>query len=443
MSTFTRRSVLIRCAALLIAALTGNATAAEFDALAVKPLVQNAIDAHYAHLDALYRDIHAHPELGFHETRTASILAAQMRALGLRVTEHVGKTGIVAMLENGPGPTILVRTELDALPMEEKTGLPYASKEKATWRGETTYVAHSCGHDIHMVSWVATATALVTLKDRWHGTVMFVGQPAEESDSGAAAMLADGLFERFGKPDHALALHTGPFGYGMVGYRSGPIMSAEDTLEITFNGRGGHGSSPHSAIDPVLIAARFVVDVQSLISREKDPSAFGVVTIGAIHGGSAGNIIPDAVNLRGTVRSYDAGVARKLGDGIRRIASAEAALAAAPEPDVVITHDADALVNDVAATERVASVFKTAFGRNAFEIAPVPASEDFARYGEAGVPLTYFFIGVYEPQRFFDAMKAGQALTSNHSPLFAPIPKPTIETGATAMTLATLELLER
>jgi amidohydrolase len=292
-----------------------------------------------------------------------------------------------------------------------------------------TVVAHSCGHDIHMSVWVATATALVQLKDRWHGTLMFIAQPAEETDSGAAAMLDDGLFTRFGRPDHALALHTGPFGYGMVGYRAGPIMSAEDTFEIEFKGRGGHGSSPHTTIDPVLIASRFVVDIQALVSREKNPADFGVVSVGAIQGGSAANIIPDSVRLRGTVRSYDPGVEGKLTEGIRRVASAEAALAAAPEPDVAITHDADALVNDAVATERAATVFKAAFGRNAFEMSPVPASEDFTRYGAAGVPLTYFFIGVYEPQQFFDAMKSGRSLPSNHSPLFAPVPKPTIQTA--------------
>ena len=424
----------------LVARLSG---AAPLDVAAVQPEVRSAIEERYRHFDALYRDLHAHPELGFEEVRTATRLASEMRALGFTVTEHVGKTGVVAMLANGPGPTIMIRTELDALPMEEKTGLPYASKDTVLWRGEKTPVAHSCGHDIHMVSWVATAAALAALRDRWHGTLMFVAQPAEETDSGATAMLADGLFERFGKPDHALALHTGPFGYGMVGYRSGAIMSAEDTLEITFNGRGGHGSSPHSAIDPVLIAARFVVDVQSLVSREKDPGAFGVVTIGAIHGGTAGNIIPDSVTLRGTIRSYDSATGRKLNDGVRRVALAEAAVAAAPDPVVTLTHDTDALVNDAAAADRIAAVFKAAFGRNAFEMAPVPASEDFSKYGEAGVPLTYFFIGVYEPQQFFEAIQAGRSLPANHSPLFAPVPEPTIVTGATAMTLAALDLVSQ
>ena len=430
--------------ALLVAAGLGaaSALAAPPDATAAKPQIEAIIEAHYDHTDALYRDIHAHPELGFREVRTAARLAAEMRSLGFEVTERVGRTGVVAMLSNGPGPTILVRTELDALPMAEKTGLPYASTATAEWNGTETPVAHSCGHGVHMAVWVATATALAQLRERWHGTLMFVAQPAEETGSGAAAMLDDGLFTRFGKPDHAVALHTGPFGYGMVGYRAGPVMSAEDTFEIRFDGRGGHGSSPHTTIDPVLIASRFVVDVQSLVSREKDPSAFGVVTVGAIEGGSAANIIPDAVQLRGTIRSYDSGVGAKLTQGVRRVASAEAALAGAPDPQVTITHDTDALVNDAAAMDRAAAVFKAAFGPNAIEIPPVPASEDFTRYGAAGVPLTYFFIGVYEPMQFFAAMKSGQPLPSNHSPLFAPVPKPTIQTGALAMSLLVLDLLQ-
>ncbi|MEZ5561295.1 MAG: amidohydrolase [Pseudomonadales bacterium] len=436
------RRIPLTVSAILISALWSMIGHAEPGPIAFKPRLQQVIDAHYDEVDALYRDIHEHPELAFQETRTAALLASALRSRGFEVTEQVGKTGVVAMLRNGEGPTILVRTELDALPMAEKTGLPYASRQLRDWEGEQTPVAHSCGHDIHMSVWVEVATALAELRDLWHGTLMFVAQPAEENDSGAEAMLKDGLYTRFGRPDHAVALHTGPFGYGMVGYRAGPIMSAEDTLRIVFKGRGGHGSSPHSAIDPVLIASRFVVDVQSLVSREMDPSAFGVVTIGAIHGGSAGNIIPDEVTLRGTIRSYSPEVGRKLTTGVRRVAMAEAALSAAPDPDLSITHDTDALVNDAASMQRAASVLQAAFGRGAFEMAPVPASEDFTRYGEQGVPLTYFFIGVYEPDRFLSAMKAGESLPSNHSPQFAPVPKPTIETGALAMSLVVLEFLQ-
>ena len=248
------------------------------------PRIDSLVDGMYPQLETIYKDIHANPELSFKETRTAAKLAAEMRAIGFEMTERVGGTGMVAIYKNGPGPTVLVRTELDALPMEEKTGLPYASKVKADWNGRETFVAHSCGHDIHMASWIGTARTLVALKDQWKGTLMFIGQPAEEAGGGAKAMLADGLFKRFPKPDFAFALHTSPSPYGFVGYRVGAITSAADGLEITFKGRGGHGSAPDKTIDPIAIAAHFVTDVQTVVSREKDPAEFGVVTIGAIQG---------------------------------------------------------------------------------------------------------------------------------------------------------------
>ena len=323
---------LIAMAGLMLSATPG--LAATFDIASTKASIDGLLDRDYPHLDALYKDIHSHPELGFQEVNTAGKLAREMRALGFEVTEHVGKTGVVALYRNGPGPKVLVRTELDALPMEEKTGLAYASRAKAIWNGRETFVDHSCGHDIHMAAWVGTATALVALKERWSGTVMFIAQPSEESVGGAKAMLADGLFERFGKPDLGFALHDRPAAYGEVGYRSGVISSNSDSLEITFTGRGGHGSMPNATIDPILIASRFVVDVQSVISREKDPAAFGVITIGAIQGGSAGNIIPDNVKLSGTVRSFDGQVRQKMLEGIERTAKSESALAGAPPPDV-------------------------------------------------------------------------------------------------------------
>eukprot|EP01032_Pedospumella_encystans_P029777 gene29776-33616_t len=288
----------------------------------------------YPQLDTLYKDIHAHPELGFQEVRTAGKLAEQMRALGFEVTEHVGRTGVVAVLRNGAGPTVLVRTELDALPMQEKTALPYASQAKATWQGRETFVAHSCGHDVHMASWVGTARTLLALKDQWQGTLVFVAQPAEEASGGAKGMLADGLYKRFPKPDAAFALHTSPSSYGYVGYRAGPITSASDGFEIDFKGRGGHGSAPHHAIDPIVQAAHFVTDVQTVVSREKDPAEFGVVTVGAIQAGTAGNIIPDSALLRGTIRSYKPQVRKQLIDGVRRTALASAAMAGAPEPAI-------------------------------------------------------------------------------------------------------------
>src|SRR5882757_6346507 len=266
---------LLFSAALCVA--TFSPARAEMDVAKLKAAIEASFEADYAKLDALYKDIHAHPELAFAEVKTAAKLAAEMRALGFEVTEKVGRTGLVAIYKNGDGPTIMVRTELDALPMEEKTGLDYASRDKTNWNGREVFVAHSCGHDIHMATWVGTAKTLLGLKDQWRGTLMFIAQPAEEIVSGARAMLAHGLFTRFPKPDIALALHDGPFAHGTVFYRSGVGSSAADGLEITFQGRGGHGSAPHTTVDPVAIAARFIVDVQSVISREKDPTEFGVV----------------------------------------------------------------------------------------------------------------------------------------------------------------------
>lgn len=427
--------------AVLATMVAASAAAQPAPPQTLRPEMDRLIAAEYPRLDAIYKDIHQHPELGFQETRTAAKLAQALRGLGFQVTEKVGRTGVVGVFRNGPGPTVMIRTELDGLPMAEKTGLPYASQATALWNGKTTPVAHSCGHDIHMAAWIGTAETLVAMKARWSGTLMFVAQPSEEDDSGADAMLKDGLFERFAKPDYALALHTGPFAYGMVGYRAGPIMSAEDTLTLRFLGKGGHGSSPHTTIDPVLMASRFVVDVQGVVSREKDPKAFGVITVGAMEAGSAGNIIPDTAVLRGTVRSYDPGVRKALLAGVERTAAAEAAMAGAPPPQVEIRHDADPVVNGAKLTDRLSAVFRKAFGPMAIVMDPVPASEDFGRYDREGVQTHYFFIGVYEPKLFFESLRTGVALPSNHSPQFAPVPEPTIRTGVTAMSLAALDLL--
>src|SRR5713101_2327515 len=310
---------------------------AELDFVSLKSAIERSVESDYPKLDALYKDIHAHPEIAFQEEKTAAKLAAEMRALGFEVTEHVGKTGLVAIYKNSDGPTIMVRTELDALPMEEKTGLAYASHDKTIWQGRETFVAHSCGHDIHMASWVGTAKTLVGLKDQWHGTLMFIAQRAEEIVSGAKAMLADGLFTRFPKPDFAFGLHDGPFPYGHINYRVGVGSSNSDSLAIKFHGRGGHGAAPQRTIDPVMMAARFIVDVQTVISREKDPIEFGVVSIGAIHGGTAENIIPDEVVVRGTIRSFKPEVRAKMAAGIERTAKAVAAMSDAPPPDISIT----------------------------------------------------------------------------------------------------------
>jgi amidohydrolase len=416
---------------------------AELDVPRLKETITASVERDYPKLDALYKDIHAHPEIAFQEVKTAAKLAAEMRSIGFEVTENVGKTGLVTLYRNGDGPTIMVRTELDALPMEEKTGLPYASKDKMISNGRETFVAHSCGHDIHMASWVGTAKTLIGLKDKWTGTLMFIAQPAEEIGSGAKAMLEDGLFTRFPKPDVGFGLHDGVGPYGYVFYRVGIGSSNSDSLAIKFRGRGGHGAMPQATIDPVMIAARFVVDLQSVISREKDPTEFGVVSIGAIHGGTAENIIPDDVNLFGTIRTFKPEVRAKVLAGIERTAKAAAAMSDAPPPEIKITEGAKAVINDPRVVATAEKVLKAAFGDKFMTTPPGTPSEDFSEYVNAGVPSMFFNIGVYEPERAAAARNGtGPQLPANHSPLFAPVPKPTIETGVTAMTLAVLSAFD-
>lgn len=406
--------------------------------------VDAQVERHYGSVESLYKDIHASPELAFEEVNTAKKLAKVLRELGFDVADGIGKTGVVGLLRNGAGPTIMVRTELDALPMEEKTGLPYASKVKTNYLGKETFVAHSCGHDIHMASWVGTARTLVAMKDRWNGTLMFVAQPAEEVLGGAKAMLDDGLFKRFGKPDFAFALHTWPMAYGEVGFNVGAVTSNSDAFEAVFHGRGAHGSAPDKSIDPVLMASRFVVDVQGVISREKDPFQFGVFSVGAIQGGTSGNIIPDDVTLRGTIRSYDQSVRAKMHDGIRRTAKAAAAAAAAPEPEVKILAGGDAVINNAALVERTEATLKAALGARVKRMPPITPSEDFAEYAGAGVPAMFFLVGVYDPKDVEASRQAGgKPLPINHSPFFAPVPEPSIKTSIKAMSLAVLTALQR
>jgi hippurate hydrolase len=426
-----------------LAAVSLAAPAQALDVAAVKPALMAEIDADYPRMDALYKDIHQHPELGFQEHRTAATLAGVMRGLGFTVTEGVGGTGVVAIYHNGPGPVVLVRTELDALPMQEKTGLPYASVAKAQWNGHETYVDHSCGHDSHMAIWTGTAKALLALKSKWSGTLMFVGQPSEETVGGAKAMLADGLYTRFGgKPDFAFALHVSPAPAGEISYKAGPISSNSDSLEITFFGRGAHGSMPAASIDPVVMAARFVEDVQTVISREKDPFAFGVVTVGSIEAGSAGNIIPASADLKGTIRTYDEAVRQHIHEGIRRTAAGVAAISGAPPPKVEIDAGGLAVINDPALVARTAVVLKVAFGEHAREeTRPGSASEDFSEFVNAGVPGTFLGLGGYDPAVIAAYRAKGESVPTNHSPFFAPQPEPTIKAGVEAMTLTVMNVM--
>jgi amidohydrolase len=405
--------------AALFLVIASPAAIAQADRLAAD--VDAQITRHYGSVEALYKHLHANPELAFEEVNTAKKLAGELRELGFDVTEGIGKTGVVGMLRNGQGPTVMVRT----------------------YQGKESFVAHSCGHDLHMAAWVGTAKALVGLKDRWQGTLMFIAQPAEEVLGGAKAMIADGLFAKFGKPDFAFALHTWAMAHGDIGFNVGAVTSNSDSFEAVFHGRGAHGSAPHASIDPVLIASRFVVDVQGVISREKDPFQFGVFSVGSIQGGTSGNIIPDNVALRGTIRSYDQGVRAKMKDGITRTAKAAAAMAGAPEPEVKIVVGGDAVINNAALVERAEIALKSNFGAKVRRMPPITPSEDFAEYASA-VPAMFFLVGVYDPKDVEASRQpGGKPLPINHSPFFAPVPKPSLETSIKAMSTAVLTALQR
>lgn len=433
--------VLAACVAL--AGMLGAAPAVAVDAPSIVEATRRVLASDYAQLHALYLDLHAHPELGFEEKRTAASLAQQMRSAGFEVSEGIGGTGLVAIYRNGPGPTVMVRTELDALPLEELSGLPHASRVKTQYNGTETFVAHSCGHDIHMAAWVGTARALLALKNLWRGTLMFVAQPAEERVRGARAMLEEGLFTRFGRPDMGFALHVMPGAHDEVFYRSGAATSNGSGLEIVFQGRGGHGSNPSDTIDPVMMAGRFVVDVQSVVSREKDPAAFGVVSIGTIQGGSAGNIIPDSVVVRGTVRSQSDEVHQQLQDGVTRTANAVAAMARAEAPRITFSAGVKAVINDASLASRTGAAFRAGLGVKARQMpAAWSGGEDYGEFIAAGVPSFFFGIGAHSPEQIAAARAAGRAPPANHSPQFAPAPDPTIRTGVTAMTLAVITALE-
>jgi amidohydrolase len=434
--------VLILAALLPMAAALGQPAA-------VQPLaadLERRIAAEYPRLEALYRQVHAHPELSLQEAETAARLARELKEIGFEVTEKVGGHGVVGVLRNGRGPTVMVRTEMDALPIVEATGLPYASAVKTRDReGKEVGVMHACGHDVHMACWVGVARVLAGMKPRWQGTLLFVAQPAEELVQGARAMIADGLFHRFPRPDFALGLHTFPRPYGTVGYREGPVMAGVDSVDITVRGRGGHGAAPHMTIDPIVLAARIVLDLQTLVSRERDPLEPAVITVGSIHGGTKRNIIPDTVTLQLTVRSYKPEVRKKLLDGIARVARAAAMGAGAPEPLVTSISAETTLptVNDPALTRRLVGLFRDLLGpEQVAEDAPKMAGEDFAYYGREGVPAFFYFLGIYPPERVAQSQReGGPPLPGNHSAQYAPVPEPTVKTGVLTMSAAVLELL--
>jgi hippurate hydrolase len=391
------------------------------------------VDSVFADAKALYLDLHQHPELSGHETRTAGIVAEKLRALGYEVTEHVGGTGVVAVMKNGPGPTVMLRTELDGLPVAEETGLPYASKAHAKDdNGRDVGVMHACGHDVHMSSLIGTATIMARSKDSWHGTLELVGQPAEETITGAKKMVDDGLFTRFPRPDIGVALHDeNGIATGQVGITPGYSKAAADSLRITVFGKGGHGARPESTIDPVLIAASIAVRLQSIISREIHPGDAAVITVGYIQAGTKNNIIPNEAQMGLTVRSYKPEVRQHLLAAIERVAKAEAMASGADKMPVVEKYEStSAVYNDPVLTQHLQGVLESVVGKgNVINEPPLMTSEDWAMFVEQGIPGFYYTLGVADPQKLKEARAAGKELPSNHSPLFAPVVDPALHTG--------------
>ncbi|KCZ52884.1 amidohydrolase [Hyphomonas pacifica] len=414
----------------------------------------------------IYKQLHANPELSFKEARSSALMASELKKLGFEVTtrmgqdwvvdkakkdvgevkEGVGGYGVVGVLRNGDGPTVLIRADMDALPVPDNTGFPFASKiESTTWTGVESPVMHACGHDIHMTSWIGTARELVANKDKWRGTLVMIAQPAEEIGLGAQAMLADGLFSRFPKPDYNLALHVSASApAGTVVYTKGYAMANVDSVDIKVKGVGGHGAYPHTTRDPILIGSQIVVALQSLVSRNTNPQDSAVVTVGSFKAGAKHNIISDEATLLLTVRSYDDATRKMLLDGIERIVKAEAMAFDAPEPEITVEKDyTPSLFNDANLTDKAAAAIAKAIGPdNVKEVPAVMGGEDFSQYGRTGekIPGLLFWIGAVEPTKYEASQDGKLPLPSLHSPYFAPDYSPTIATGVEAMTAAAIGL---
>ena len=425
-------------AALIALLLISWGAAAQTASVQIKTPSFAEVDAIYPDIEALYLDLHQNPELAFQEVHTAAKLAARLKTLGFEVTTGVGRTGIVGILKNGIGPVVMLRTELDALPVEEKTGLPYASRVKQ--------IMHACGHDIHMSAWTGTARLMAEHRDRWHGTLMMVGQPAEEGGGGALAMLKDGLFTRFPQPAYALSLHDDDtLAAGVIGYHPGNFRAMSDGVAITVFGRGGHAAMPYNTVDPVVLAARIVMALQTIVSRENNPVDPVVLTIGSIHGGTQGNIIPDEVKLQLSVRTYTPAVRKRTLDAIRRIVKGEAESAGASRPPLVEAGEgATAVVyNDPALTLRLAAALKTGLGEtNVVEMPAKMTSEDFAQYNLAGVPSALLHIGAVDPAKLARARETGIPVPAPHSPEWAPDREPTLKAAIRAEVTELLVLLQ-
>jgi len=419
--------------------------------------LERFVDGELSGLVSTYKGIHAHPELSHQEENTAALLAGELRKAGYTVTDHVGRYpdgspafGVVGILEDGPGPRLLIRTDLDALPIVEETGLSYASHVKSTnAAGQEVGVMHACGHDVHVTTMIGTARALVATREKWHGTVMLIGQPAEETGDGASAMLADHLYERFGTPNLAIALHdTNSRAAGTVGIASGPALAAVTSIDVTLRGVGGHGAQPQNGKDPIAMAGEFIVQVQTIVSRQENPQDPAVVTIGDIHGGTKRNIIPNEVKLELTTRAFSDRAMQVIVDGVRRAAQGVAVSAGVPEdrqPIVTIVDQGPATYNNPALTARVKSALAKALGaQNVFDEDPIMASEDFGLFGLDGhrIPTLMFWLGAMDPGKFAAAQAAGNSLPGPHSSLFEPLPEPTLRTGVNAMTSVAIALLQ-
>ena len=393
-------------------------------------------------LEALYKDLHAHPELSMQERRTAGIAADRLRAAGYEVTTGIGVTGVVGVLRNGDGPTVMLRADMDALPVEEATGLPYASTATATDReGHAVPVSHMCGHDMHVTWLVGAATLLARARSSWRGTVLAVFQPGEETAEGAQAMIADGLFQRFPKPDVVLGQHVMVGPSGTVAGRPGAITSAADSLQIRLFGRGAHGSMPQASVDPVVMAAATVMRLQTIVSREVAAAEAAVVTVGALQAGTKENVIPDEAIIKLNVRTFDEGVRARVLAAIERIVDAEAAASGAPRKPEITTLDRYPLnVNDRDASKKVVDAFRMHFGpARVRETGPAPASEDFGSFGsDWHSPSVFWFVGGTDPDRYAKAKEANRLneLPVNHSPKFAPVLHPTLRTGVETLVVA-------
>ena len=410
-------------------------------AIASTSILQH-LDTLLPDLEAFYKDVHAHPELSMQETRTAGLAADRLRAADFEVTTGVGNTGVVGLFRNGNGPTVMLRADMDALPVEEATGVPYASKLQATDpEGKTVPVMHACGHDMH-VTWLAGATALMAqARDAWHGTLMAVFQPAEETAAGAQAMIDDGLFRRFPKPDVVLGQHVMVGPAGVLGGRTGAITSAADSLQIRLFGRGAHGSMPQASIDPVVMAAAVVLRLQTIVSREVAAAESAVVTVGALQAGTKENVIPDEAIIKLNVRTFDEGVRKRVLAAIERIVNAEAAASGAPKaPEITPLDRYPRAVNDAVASKRVADAFRQHFSpERVHETGPASASEDFGSFGaEWGVPSVFWFVGGTDPDVYAKAKAANRIneLPTNHNPRFLPVIHPTLATGVEALVVA-------